>query len=468
MSYLTEDSITDVHPIYEKHLPRWRYYWASFNGGFDYRNDSLGMLRRYMNEGQQPGNQYSQRLEYTALENSCKMVVETYKAFLFRTLPVRSLGNLNKLPYTADWVSDIDLDGTDIDQFFKEANQLAMIYGHAWILVDKPQSDSAITLEQEIAQGIRPYAQLISPENILDWSYERINGRYELNYLKQKETEDADSLIIRVWTKETICRYTLNKESGKVTLTEEVLNNIGTIPFCMLKANNSHVRGLGMSDLADVAKIQQAIFGLMSEAEQAIRISSHPSLVKTASTDASAGAGAIITVDENMPGELKPYLLQPSASNIDSIIKVLKEHQEMIMKMTHLEAVVGQKTVAKSGVALQTEFSMLNTRLGDKADSLERLEYKVWKLFQVWSGVQADDTFLIQYKKKFDLRDENNDLANYQTVRQMGIPSETLAKEIDKQIAMIVVKNGEILDTIVGEIDNSVSIDPTIDALKEE
>ena len=391
------------------------------------------------------------------------MVVETYKAFLFRTLPVRSLGNLNKLPYTKDFIDDIDLDGTDIDQFFKEANQLAMIYGHAWILVDKPQSDTTITLEQEIAQGIRPYAQLISPENILDWSYERINGRYELNYLKQKETEDADSTIIRVWSKETICRYTLDKESGNVTLTEEVLNNIGTIPFCMLKAGNSHIRGLGMSDLADVAKIQQAIFGLMSEAEQAIRISSHPSLVKTASTDASAGAGAIITVDENMPGELKPYLLQPSASNIDSIIKVLKEHQEMIMKMTHLEAVVGQKTVAKSGVALQTEFSMLNTRLGDKADALERLEYKVWKLFQVWTGVQADDTFLIQYKKKFDLRDENNDLANYQSVRQMGIPSETLAKEIDKQIAMIVVKNGEILNTIVDEINNSTPLSPPTD-----
>ena len=127
----------------------------------------------------------------------------------------------------------------------------------------------------------------------------------------------------------------------------------------------------------------------------------------------------------------------------------------MIMKMTHLEAVVGQKTVAKSGVALQTEFSMLNTRLGDKADSLERLEHKIWDLFQLWTGVQADETFVIQYKKKFDLRDENNDLANYQTVRAMGIQSETLDKELSKQIAMIVVKNGDIIEDIVDEIDNA-------------
>jgi hypothetical protein len=140
---------------------------------------------------------------------------------------------------------------------------------------------------------------------------------------------------------------------------------------------------------------------------------------------------------------------------------VLKEHQTMIMKMTHLEAVVGQKTVAKSGVALATEFSMLNTRLGDKADSLERLEHKIWHLFQLWTGVQADEEFRVEYKKKFDLRDENNDLANYQQVRAMGIQSETLDKELSKQIAMIVVKNGDVLDAIIDEIDAGTP--PTIE-----
>lgn len=462
MAYLTKETIKDVHSVYETHLPRWRYFWASFNGGFDYRKHGLEMLRRYMNEEQQPGDQYTSRLNYTALENSCKLVVDTYKAFLFRSLPVRALGNLNKLPYTDDFLQDIDLDGTDIDQFMKEANSLAMIYGHVWILVDKPESDTALTLEQEIEQGIRPYANLITPENVMDWSYIRLNGRYVLDYVKMKEYEDDDILIVRVWTNETICRYQLNKSGkGKLELLEELPNTIGQIPFAMLKANPSHVRGMGNSDIGDVAKIQQAIFNLMSEAEQAIRISGHPSLVKTASTSAVGGAGAIIQMDETLPGELKPYLLQPSSANVESIIKMLKEHQTMIMKMTHLEAVVGQKTVAKSGVALQTEFSMLNTRLGDKADSLERLEHKIWKLFQIWTGVSADETFLIQYKKKFDLRDENNDLANYKTVREMNLPSLTLNKELDKQIAMIVVKNGDMLDDIVEEIDNFNPISTT-------
>ena len=54
MSYLTKDTVKEVNPVYKKHIERWRYFWASFNGGFDYRNSSLEMLRRYMNEDSQP------------------------------------------------------------------------------------------------------------------------------------------------------------------------------------------------------------------------------------------------------------------------------------------------------------------------------------------------------------------------------------------------------------------------------
>lgn len=457
---ITEDTVTKVHKIYETHLPRWRYYYASFNGGFDYRKSSLEMLRRYLNEDTQPGAQYENRLMYTALENSCKLVVDTYRAFLFRALPSRTLGNLINLPYVHDFISNVDYDGNGLDDFMKEANSLAMIYGHIWVLVDKPSvgDGRSLTLEQEVELDVRPYAQLISPENVMDWQYTRVLGRQILTYLKQKESEDEETLVVKIWTPETITRYSLDKDTGNVTLIDEMANEINRIPVLMLKANPSHTRGLGISDLADVAKIQQAIFNLMSEAEQAIRISSHPSLVKTSDTDASGGAGAIINIDDNLPGDLKPYLLQPSAANIDSIIKLLKEHQAMIMTITHLAAINTVSTVAKSGVALQTEFTMLNTRLGDKADQLERLENQIWELFQVWSNYEADDTFLIEYKKKFDLRDEVTDLTNLNAVREMNIQSKTLNNEIEKQIAKIIIHNGDVLEDIVEEIDSNTVI----------
>lgn len=463
MSYLTKENATDVHTIYEQNINKWRYLWASYNGGFEYRRPQLSMLRRYLNEDEAPGNQYLNRLNYTALDNACKLVVDTYRSFLFRTLPSRTLGNLENYAFTQDFIDDVDLDGTDIDAFMKQCNTLAMIYGHVWALVDKPAVEGAQTLEQEIVNGIRPYAQIITPESILDWKYERMLGRQVLTYLKQKESEDADTMTIRVWTPEFICRYALDKTNNQIQLIEETPNAIGSIPFVMLKANPSHQRGIGMSDITDVAKVQQSIFNLLSEAEQTIRIGSHPTLVKTASTDAAAGAGGIITLDETMPGDLKPYLLQPNSSSIDQIVKMLHEHQKMIAKMTHLEAVMAEKTVAKSGIALQTEFAMLNTRLGDKADSLEQFERKLWDLFQLWSGVFADDTFVVEYKKKFDLRDDNNDLANFKTVLEMAIPSDTLNKELYKQISKIVLRDPNKMDDVMTELDGDI-----INGIQEE
>ena len=454
MAILTAEELNEVHPSYAENLPRWRYLISSYNGGFDYRRDRLEMLRKYINEDQAPGAQYSNRLNYTALENACKLVVDTYKSFLFRTTPVRAFSNLQENPLVEDFVEDADLDGTSLDAFIQQCNTYAMVYGSVWVGMDKPANQNVTTLAQELEGGIRPYTTMITPENVTNWKFERqATGRYELTSLQVKESDSENITIFRLWTRETVQRYEYNKETNRATLLEEIANPIGAIPFVQLKANQSPVRGVGMSDIADVAKVQQAIFNLLSEAEQNIRISSHPSLVATPEVDVAAGAGAIITVESTTAPELKPYLLQPSGASIDSIIKVIEKHQEMIMKMTHLEAVSATKTIAKSGVALQVEFNMLNNRLGEKATQLEKFEKKLWKLFQIWTGLRFDDEFFVEYKKKFDLRDDNADLLNYKSVLDMNVPSQTLNRELYKQIANIVLKDGDMMDEIIAEIE---------------
>jgi hypothetical protein len=456
MAILTAEQLTDVHPSYAENLPRWRYLISSYNGGFDYRREGLQMLRKYFNEDQQPGAQYANRLNYTALENACKLVVDTYKSFLFRTTPVRAFTNLQDNPLVIDFVRDVDLDGTSMNSFIKQCNTFAMVYGSVWVGVDKPATQNVTTLAQELEGGIRPYATMITPENVTNWSYERQpTGRYELTELLVKEGDNEDFTVFRLWTRETIQRYRVSKGTGggKATLLEEIANPIGKIPFVQLKANPGATRGVGMSDIADVAKVQQAIFSLLSEAEQNIRISSHPSLVVTPEVDVAAGAGAIITVESTTAPELKPYLLQPSGASIDSIIRMIEKHQDMIMRMTHLEAVSASKTAAMSGVALQVEFNMLNNRLGEKASELEKFEKKLWDLFQLWTGLRFDGDFFIEYKKKFDLRDDNADLVNYKTVLEMNPPSKTLKTELYRQIASIVVKDGDMMDEIFAELE---------------
>ena len=441
------------HPLYEANLGRWNYYRASYLGGFDYRNASLGMLRKYLFEDDSPGNQYTSRLEYTALDNMTKLTVDTYRSFLFRSTPTRTFGNLADDLSINRFIEDVDFSGKDLDDFMKEANDLATVYGNVWILCTKGQGIGIITREQELANDIRPYLKLFTPENVCDWNYEtQPNGSEKLTMVKTKEWVAEDAYKYIVWTPELI--YVYHTYEDEVTQVEEYINAIGEVPFVVHYANPTHYKGIGHSDIADVAKAQQAVFNLLSEAEQSIRISGHPTLVKTQDVSAMAGAGAVMNMDNTMDPNLRPYLLEPTGSNIDSIVSMINVHIENFLRSTHLGAIMAARGLSvKSGVALATEFEMLNTRLADKSAKMEATEWNIWRLFFKWNNQQPDVNFNIEYQKSFDLRDEHADLKLLNEALNMGVNSDTFIKEVHKQIAKIVIHDGDKLDDIMREIE---------------
>ena len=443
------------HPLYEANIKRWNYYRASYLGGFDYRNASLGMLRKYLFEEDSPGDQYANRLDYTALDNMTKLTVDTYRSFLFRTTPVRTFGALQNDISITRFMEDVDFNGKDLNDFMKEANDLATVYGHVWILVSKGSQEGVITREQEIEAGIRPYLKLFTPESVCDWAYETMsNGAETLVYVKTKEWIAKDEYKYIAWTPETIYVYYTRDED--IVATEQYVNAIGRVPFVVHYANYSHYKGCGYSDVADVAKIQQSCFNLLSEAEQSIRISGHPTLVKTQDVSAMAGAGSVINLDNTMDPNLRPYLLEPTGSNVESIVSMINMHVENFLRSTHLGAIMAARGLSvKSGVALATEFQQLNTRLGDKAAKMEQTEWAIWGLYFLWNNQQPDLDFNIEYHKTFDLRDEHADLKLLKEALDTPINSETYRKELQKQIAKIVIDNGDALDDIMREIEES-------------
>lgn len=442
------------HPLYKANIDDWHFFSASYHGGSQYRTPELGMLRKYLFEDDAPGNQYANRVEYTAMDNLVKLTVDTYRSYLFKTKPVRTFGNLAEDLMINRFLTDCDFNGQDLNDFMKEANDLATVYGNVWILVTKGAVEGVITREQEIAADVRPYARIFTPENVCDWKYEKQpNGAEELTMVKTKEWAGEDKIRYIEWTKESFVTYVYDTETETVEEYEEVENAIGKVPFVCLVANRSQYKGIGHSDMADVAKIQQSIFNLLSEAEQGIRISNHPTLVKTEGTQAMAGAGSVITMDDNTDSNLKPYLIEPNGTNIQSIRDMIEVHVQAFLRSTHLGAVMAERGFsAKSGIALQTEFEMLNTRLGDKAAKMEQAEWNIWQLFWQWSGLEPDPDFMVEYKKTFDLRDEHADVALYSKALSLGIDSPEYIKQLHKQIAKVVITDGDVLDDIMQEI----------------
>jgi len=451
MANYTREYLTSKHPDYDRKMNDWNFHVRSYLGGQDYENGYF--LNRYILETEE---EYLKRTEFTPLDNHCRNVIQIYSSFLFRVPPTRNFGSLTGDPQLEQFLMDADFDGRNYNNIIREAQINASIYGTCWLIVDKPLSN-AKTRAEELSQDIRPYISLYTPENITNWNYERAsNGRYYLTSLTVVEDMIGKDAIVKVWSMEDVCTYriedyTVNYSTKKPVLIDEQPNALGKIPAVCLYNQRTSKKGIGISDLSDVAELQKSIYNDYSEIEQLIRLSNHPSLVKTPNVEASAGAGSIIEMPEDLDANLKPYIIQPSSQSLESIMKTINTKVQAIDRITHMGAVRGTEKTVNSGIALQTEFQLLNARLSEKADYLQNAEEQIFDLYAMWQGTVFDGEII--YPDSFDLRDYASDLQFLQMAKASGVQSDTFIKEVDKQIAKAVVDDDEKVATIEAEID---------------
>ena len=451
MAY-TRNQILDTHKDYNESIANWEFYIRSYNGGYDY---TVGQyLNRYNLE---LDNEYHQRLYNTPCDNHCRNIIQIYSSFLFRVKPTREFGELEGEPTLSNFLKDADLDGNNFNAVIKQAQNYASIYGHVLLILDKPPVQTR-TRADELSQDIRPYVSIVTPENVFDWNYTRLlNGKYELDYLKIREEVDKEGgSYFRIWTPEKIDTVYIEKHGDNPRVIDTAENQIGKIPAVILFNSKSHKRGIGQSDLSDIANLQKSIYNDYSEIEQLVRLTNHPSLVKTPSVNASAGAGAIIEMPEELEPNLKPYLLQPSGQNLESIMNTIRTKVEAINRIAHTDAVRTSKAQVSSGIALQTEFELLNARLSEKADNIEIAEEQLFRLYAQYQNTVFDG--LINYPDSFNIRDYASDLTFYQMAKAMNIESATFNKEVDKEIAKAVVDDNDILNQIIDEINTKPEV----------
>jgi hypothetical protein len=448
MAYTRQD-IELQHQVYKGMMPRWEYFIRSYLGGKEYQDGKY--LQSYQLELE---SEYFKRTNFTPLDNHCRNIIDIYSSFLFRVEPVRQLGSLDEDMSVEQFKDDADLEGRSFNALMREAQRFASIYGHVWLLMDKP-STNVMTRAEELDQGIRPYLNIYTPENVLDWHYTRNEaGYYYLDYLKIREEQTAEGEYYKLWYLDKIdCVFVSTVNRDEPRLVSSLPNPLMKIPAVILYNQRSPMRGLGVSDLTDVADLQKSIYNEFSEIEQIIRLSNHPSLVKTKDTDAGAGAGSIIEIPENLDANLKPYILQPSGSNLDGVLRSINHKVEAINRLTHVGTLRATAERVQSGIALRTEFELLNARLSEKSKLMELAEEQIWRLFADWQETVFDGE--IEYPESFDIRDWATDLELLQQAKASNIKSTTFTKELDKQIARTVIDNDETLVVIDQEIEDN-------------
>jgi hypothetical protein len=430
-----------VHADWKRNIKRWTYFSDSYNGGNDYRQGEY--LVKYVLES---AAEYAGRVKQTPLDNHCKSIIETYNSFLFRRPPIRKYGSINEDTALTAFLADADLDGRTFDAFMRDVSTYASVYGHVWISIDKPET-VVNTRADELQQQIRPYVSIITPENVLDWTYYRKpNGVYCLSSITLLEGIDDAAAYYKVITEtETTI---LKKTKAADPIIEDIIPNpLGVVPYVVAYAGRSQTKSIGISDITDIADMQRSIYNELSELEQLIRVSNHPSLVKTGSTQASAGAGAVIDLPDDLDPNLKPFLLEPNGSGINQIISSINEKVDSINRMANMGGVRSSLTRQLSGTALNTEFQLLNARLSQKADLLELAEEQIWRMWALWQNKVWDG--VVDYPDNFNVHDKENTVQLLKIAKETKPANAELLKEIDIQLAKALITDEDALERVI-------------------
>jgi len=267
MAIYNRDFLSIKHDLYKENVSNWEFYIRSYLGGNDYKNGYH--LHRYILETPE---EYEQRIRHTPIDNHCRNVIQIYSSFLWRVPPSRDYGSLTGDPQLQAFIADADLDGRNFNNVMRDLQVNASIYGNCWAIVDKPQVNTK-TRAEELQQDIRPYLSIYTPENIVNWHYSRaLSGRFYLDLLVVVEDINKDRAIIKIFTEEDISTYEVKDylkqySERDVRLLEEIANPIKKIPAVNLYNQRSHKRPIGISDLSDVAQLQQSIYNDYSEKE---------------------------------------------------------------------------------------------------------------------------------------------------------------------------------------------------------
>ena len=413
---------TKTHQEWQNNINRWRFYNNSFSGGNQYAKGEY--LTHYVYED---NGAYKQRIASTPLDNHCKNVIEIFSSMLFSTQPRRDLSGLESDPTLDYFLEDCDMDGRSMDQFMRDVHQQAAIYGHCVVVVDRPDVPLD-TKQKEIEAGVRPYLNLYNAENVVDWSWERApNGKYELSMLKILEYADRDQITYRYYYKDRTDIVTSNSTKNKVEITQTYANPLGYVPAVWIYNQRSAVRGIGISDLSDIADLQRAIYDHTSELD--------------------SGPGAVLTMPAGMDPALKPYIIQPGSQGISSILDSIQQKVDAIDRMAHLGGVRTTATKSASGIALLVERGLLNARLQSKGHQLELAEEQIWNIWSDWQNLEW--TGYIQYPSGFNMRDVNAELQNLKLARDIGISNERANREIDNRVIELVITDQETQDYVL-------------------
>jgi len=407
-----------------------RFEWAS--GRYD------SYLWKHVRE---PLELYQERQARAVHLPVFQSVVNIYTAGILKSGASRGNPAVKVAPAWKNFWADVDLAGTNIDAFIRQALSLAQVFGRVHAITDKPHfDDKPDSLMHQQARGERPYCYLVSPLDLVDWELDA-TGRFVWVTIREVEPQPREPGMpapktryqYRVWTTTswTLWRETKNArgEHAEFIVAASGNHKVGEVPISTLWASRDS-RAANMaseSPLSDVLDMDREIFNRYSELDELERSQAFALLVLFAGDDGGQPgpmdiapfSGLVVGAGAKAP----QYIVVPPEVLVAKWTRI-RDRLHTIRQLAGVSR--GMSEISKeerSAEAITVESEDKRNQMAWWSGATEEFDHAIHRHVAKWDG-QAEYP-LAAYPRKFDLKGTTSQINDLVQLRA----TETLPRE---------------------------------------
>lgn len=409
-------AIWQQHPRYSEWLEYWRLSGHAYEGDGPFL-DGSGLVAhpRELNYEQLASGgvnydmvksetqRYKRRKRLARYENFAQTIIDTFVSYEFAKLPTREVDGVNvrrrdgSAPSPIEqWWQDVDGLGTHIDDFMRQAQTLANVFGHAVVVLDREMADAPPkTRAEEFPVILRTYTPLDMP----DW----LVSRGKLTACKLVEARERKDLFqmaapvqpgatsdwshlpttdveFIIWDRMGWKRY--DPDGGLIV---EGNHFLGEVPALILYAKRrARIPIIGRSLLGD-PKVFVDHFNLVSEMRALLRDQVFSMLhiqlgPEEQVAEARARLGDHAGTDTVVFTRGGATFIAPADGPVATYLNAIQDIERKIYRLVGLPW-EGDSAAAEAADSRRLKAMDLNRLLASQADEAEKFEYDLARLW---------------------------------------------------------------------------------------
>jgi citrate lyase gamma subunit len=408
-------SVRRRHPLYDEWNDTSTFLWTSYVGGRPYHEATdPPFLDKYPRELQ---TVFTARQQRAYLMNYFASIIDAYVASVFQRDPVRTGAeeSTDLSPGMQEFIEDATGEGTHLNEFSRDVATFALAAQRAFVGVD-------------INAGGNPYAYLIHPANLLDFSEDE-DGLLQWAIVAEQITIDDDPYLERV--EET--RYRLWLPSESVLFDEQGVeidrqtNGAGMIPIIGVPGESVRL------PVYDIARTNKRHYNMGSQLDEILINVTFPQLYIQSGEEIQDVTGEAISPDVSpiaigtsrileLPTEssMPPGYLAPPDGPAKLHIEMMEKLVDHMRSLAGLERRDPDAIAPQSGVAKAYDFRETNERLVSLAQVVEEFENEMFRVLNDY-GIAGEVNS--SYNKEFQVKDEQIMVDTFEKVAVLPLPA---------------------------------------------